>query len=100
MSLLGKQVLVTGASGFLGGALALRLADEGAQVRALVRSPQKAAFLRDQPNVEIVQGDITDADSLRAAAEACAVVFHTAISYGNMALQRAVNVEGTRLVAQ
>ncbi|MDX2140898.1 MAG: NmrA family NAD(P)-binding protein [Chloroflexota bacterium] len=39
MTLTGQQVLITGASGFLGGALAQRLAGASVRVRALVRNP-------------------------------------------------------------
>lgn len=100
MSLQGRVALVTGATGFLGGALALRLASDGASVRALARRPEKAAFLRDRENIELVQGDITDAARMREAAEGCDYVFHVAVSYGNLAAQRATNVEGTRRVVQ
>jgi nucleoside-diphosphate-sugar epimerase len=66
-TLRGETVLVTGATGFLGGALALRLAAEGVQVRALARTPEKGAFLCESAHadrIEIVQGDILDADRL------------------------------------
>jgi nucleoside-diphosphate-sugar epimerase len=99
MSIAGQTVLVTGASGFLGGALAHRLASDGAQVRALVRNPEKAAKLQ-AAGIETAQGDLTNADSLRRAAEGCAYVFHAAASFGNLASQTAVNVEGSRALAQ
>ncbi len=93
------RVLVTGASGFLGGALALRLASEGVRVRALVRRPEKAAFL--PASVEIVQGDLLDPAALRSAAEGCAYVFHCAAALGgDLAMQRRINVDGTRLLAE
>ncbi len=108
-----KTVLITGGSGFLGGALALRLAAQGVRVRALVRNPAKAEFLRtpasDMPvgaqyiaplqrsAIDIVQGTLDDAGSLRAAMEGCDVVFHSAaLLGGHIAQQRATNVEGTR----
>ena len=99
MMLDGQTVLITGASGFLGGTLALRLAAEGVRVRALVRSPEKAAFLRDAAEgaIEIVQGDMLDPVSLAAAANGCTVVFHcAAATRGGIAEQRRVNVEGVR----
>lgn len=99
MSLAHQQVLITGATGFLGGAMALALAEAGARVRALARSPHKAERLR-QRGIEVVQGDITDFGSLQRAAAGCERVFHVAVSYGSMAQQRAANVEGTRLVAR
>ena len=91
------HALVTGASGFLGGALVQRLAAEGHRVRGLVRemplSPSGNA-------VEWVKGDVTVPDSLGAALSGVEVVFHLA------GIRRApvrsaffaVNAEGTRNV--
>lgn len=100
MSLAGKTVLVTGASGFLGGEVVRRAASEGAYVLALVRSPQKAGYVRDTANVEIVQGDITDAGRMREVIHRCDYVLHTAVNYGNWDDQHRVNYEGTRIVMQ
>jgi nucleoside-diphosphate-sugar epimerase len=99
MNLTDQQVLVTGATGFLGGALARRLAADGAQVRGLARSARKAEALSGH-GVEAVIGDVTDADSLRRAAEGCHVVFHCAAAFGSYPEQQAVNREGTRHVTQ
>ncbi|MBZ0302760.1 MAG: NAD-dependent epimerase/dehydratase family protein [Anaerolineae bacterium] len=98
MSLSSSTVLVTGATGFLGGVLAQRLAAEGAQVRALARSPQKAGLIRGLPGIEIVEGDITDADRMRAVTQGCRFVFHAAAAFGDWTQQRRVNVAGTRHV--
>lgn len=95
-----KTVLVTGATGFLGSATVRRLAEGGTKVRALVRSPEKSAFLRTIPNVTVVFGDLTQPDKLRAAAEGCDVVMHTAVAYGTREQQQAINVEGTRNLAR
>lgn len=100
MTLADQRVLITGATGFLGGALALRLLADGAHVRALARSPDKADTLRES-GVEVVQGDVTDPESLRRAADGCGVVFHAAASFArSYERQQAVNVVGTHNVAQ
>lgn len=95
-SLAGKRVLVTGASGFLGGAMVKRLTQEGAEVLALARTPDKAVFLRHLPNVEIVQGDITDAARMISVTHGCQIVFHVAAALnGALDHQRRANVDGT-----
>jgi uncharacterized protein YbjT (DUF2867 family) len=66
-------ILVTGASGYIGGRLVPALLEAGHRVRVLARTPEK---LRDVPwasRVEIVQGDVTDPDSM---AKACSGI-HT-----------------------
>jgi nucleoside-diphosphate-sugar epimerase len=100
MSLTHQTILITGATGFLGGALALRLHADGARVRALARSPEKAGFLRER-GIDIVPGDVTDLDSLRRAVQGCSIVFHAAASFARAyADQHAVNVVGTQNIAQ
>lgn len=99
MTLVGKQVLITGATGFLGKALAKRLIDDGVRVRIIARSPEKAEDLRAL-GVEIIKGDLTDADSLRTACEGCAIVFHVAVNYTTYEKQQQVNVSGTQAIAE
>ncbi len=98
MTFAGKTVLVTGASGFTGGAVARRLATEGAHVKALVRRPERAGYIRDITEIEIIQGDITDVAHLHEIMPGCTYVFHTAVSYGNWADQHRINTQGTRHV--
>ena len=91
-------ILITGATGFIGGRLARRLAQEGARVRALVRSPHKAAPLADL-GVEILPGDITDPDAVRRAARSADIVYHAAAwadEQGDRDAVWAVNVGGTQ----
>ncbi len=70
-------VLVTGGSGFIGGALVDALAAAGRPVRALARSAGAAQALRDR-GAEPVTGDVLDADSLIRASQGCSVVYHAA----------------------
>lgn len=75
----GTKALVTGATGFTGGALARTMQQRGYAVRALVRDPNSgpARQLAAQ-NIELVQGDITDADALKRAAEGVELIQHIA----------------------
>ncbi len=99
-SLSGQTVLVTGATGFLGGALVHRLAAEGVQMRALARNPQRAGYIQHLEGVEIVQGDLQDASRMAELVQGCTVVFHVAAATGGpINHQRTINVEATRKLA-
>ena len=70
------RCVVTGATGYIGGRLAPRLAAEGHDVRCVVRSPDK---MRDVPwarQVEIVQGDVLDEESMRRACAGADVLYY------------------------
>lgn len=70
------RILVTGATGYIGGRLAPRLVAAGHRVRVLARSPDK---LRDVPwagDVEVVRGDLDDPDSVDAACRDIDVVYY------------------------
>ncbi len=70
-------VLVTGGSGFVGGALVDALVAQGRPVRALARTEQAAEALRGK-GAEAVTGDVLDTDSLGRAVAGCSVVYHAA----------------------
>jgi len=90
------KVLVTGATGFVGPRVVQALVDDGHYVRVLEREPGswKRAGLACQ---EAVQGDMTDAASLRRAAEGCGAVVHlVALINGSPEQFRIVMEQGTR----
>jgi nucleoside-diphosphate-sugar epimerase len=91
------KVLVTGAAGFLGGHLVDLLIERGDEVRALVRPVEDASRLHTLPGVEIVQGDLTDAASLRRAVQGVQRVYNVAAKtgpWGPEAVYHATNVQG------
>jgi len=90
------RLLVTGASGFLGSHVAERLAKEGHEVRALLRSTSNRAFLAGFPHDEAL-GDVTDVGSLHSAVSGVDAVVHTAglVKARNEADFQAVNTGGT-----
>lgn len=69
------KVLVTGATGKLGNAVALRLAERGEEVVALVRDPARARELLPA-EVRLAPGDVTDPQSVREAADGAEGVFN------------------------
>lgn len=97
------RYLVTGATGFLGRRLALRLRDAGHEVRAVVRDPAGARDLA-AAGVELFSGDITDRSSLQAPMMGTDGVFHLAALYKlgrrNVGSAEHVNVTGTRNVLE
>ncbi|MGY8990918.1 MAG: NAD-dependent epimerase/dehydratase family protein, partial [Rhodospirillales bacterium] len=72
--------LVTGATGFVGAAVARRLLASGHEVRVLCRESSDRSNL-DGLNVEIAIGDMTDRESLDTAVKGCDAVFHVAADY-------------------
>lgn len=91
------KVLVTGAAGFLGGHLVDMLVERGDEVRAMVRPVEDASRLRKLSGVEVVHGDLTDAESLKRAVEGMQAVYNVAAKTGPWGLEReynAINVWG------
>src|SRR3990170_2060234 len=100
-SLPGRSVLVTGATGFIGGHLAERLVSTGSRVRAVVRRPERAAGLRDA-GAEVIAADLSDPETLRGSCEGIEFVFHCGAWLGTPYTWDAAyttNVTGTRAMA-
>lgn len=93
--------MITGATGFTGGHLALALRAHGYHVRALVRDASKATHLA-RHGIELVQGDLTRAYDVARAAEGCTHIYHIAALYRSArhpdSVYEDVNVNGTRHV--
>jgi dihydroflavonol-4-reductase len=93
------KVLVTGASGFVGSAVAYKLVEAGFAVRALVRAKSTRAHLAGL-DLDFFEGDLCDRKSLDRAIAGTRYVFHVAADYRLWARDPSeiytTNVEGTR----
>jgi dihydroflavonol-4-reductase len=93
------KAFVTGATGFLGSHVARVLAEQGAELRLLVRATSDLRNL-DGLNTDRVMGDLRDPVSIAKAVSGCDVVFHVAADYRlwvrDPAEMYRTNVEGTR----
>ncbi len=96
------MAVVTGASGFIGGAVAKALHEEGFRVRAFVRSTSPRMNLHEA--YEVVVGDVTERESVRKAMSGARFVFHVAADYRlwtpDPAKMLHTNVEGARIVME
>src|SRR5213075_1472161 len=94
---------VTGATGFLGSHVARVLADQGADLRVLVRSTSSLRNLEGL-KAETATGDLRDAGSLEKAMAGCDMVFHVAADYRlwvkDPAEMYQSNVGGTRSILE
>jgi dihydroflavonol-4-reductase len=97
------KAFVTGATGFLGSHVARVLADQGADLRLLVRPTSNPKNLEGL-KAETATGDLRDAASLEKAMSGCDTVFHVAADYRLWVrdpneMYRS-NVEGTRALLE
>jgi dihydroflavonol-4-reductase len=101
-SALSSTILVTGASGFLGSAIAAALRARGHAVRVLARASSPRTNLN--PTDVVCEGDLRDRASLAAALKGARYLFHAAADYRLWARDpeeiRRSNVEGTRLIME
>jgi nucleoside-diphosphate-sugar epimerase len=96
------NVLVTGASGFLGGHVAECLSARGDHVRALVRSTSNRQYLQRLNHVEFFEGTVEQIDRMREAVDGVDAIVHTAgiIKARNTDEFFSVNVGGTSNLVQ
>ena len=79
----GKTILLTGATGFIGGRLLRRLKDQGYRIRCLVRSKSKfQALFPDMPEVELAQGDLVQGSGLAEAMQGVDASYYLVHSMG------------------
>lgn len=94
------KVFVTGGTGFIGGVVVRQLRERGDEVVCLVRSPAKAKPL-EQFGCQLVAGDLSDRETIRAGLEGCDAAIHAAAMYevgipaSERAAMREANVTGT-----
>lgn len=90
---------MTGASGFIGSHVVLKLLERGEQVRVLKRSTSPMKNLQGL-SIEVVTGDLRDPASLKRAVAGCRIIYHVAADYRLWSPDPATlyrsNVEGTR----
>jgi nucleoside-diphosphate-sugar epimerase len=94
------SVLITGASGFLGGRLTQMLAERGEQVRVLARGSSDLRHL-SHLQIQIARGDLSDAVALAEAVRGVRVIYHCAAcstDWAPWATYVAANVAGTQNV--
>ncbi|HEX2247984.1 MAG TPA: NAD(P)H-binding protein, partial [Arthrobacter sp.] len=95
-----QRVLVTGATGYIGGRLVPRLLDAGHQVRVLVRSPAKLKAVPWHDQVEIVEGDLGDAATVARACDGVRTFFYLVHSMGSGEGFERKELEMARTVAE
>lgn len=94
-----KTCFVTGATGFVGAAVARQLAADGWSLRLLSRAGNDRRNVAGLQGATIVEGDLAEPDGFASALEGCQALFHVAADYRiwvpDEAAMNRVNVQGT-----
>lgn len=95
----GREVFLTGATGFIGSRLTERLLARGDRLRCLVRNPSAAAHLEAR-GVKLIEGDISDPVALERGLRGADLAYHLAALYDigvvDEAAMERINVDGTQ----
>jgi 2-alkyl-3-oxoalkanoate reductase len=92
------NIFLTGATGFLGGHLAQRLAQEGCRVTAVGRNQKRGAELTQLPNIQFLPLDIRDSTAIQQAVRGHELIIHAAAksdAWGDPNEFWGINVWGT-----
>ncbi len=95
-----STVLVTGATGYIGGRLVPELLDAGHEVRCLVRTPSKLAGIDWADQIKVVEGSIEDEAAVREAMAGCDAAYFLVHSMGGSHDFAATDRRNARLFAE
>lgn len=95
---------ITGATGFVGAAVARVLLEKGHRLRVLTRPKNNRSNLGGLKDIEIVEGDLTAPESYKESLRGCQALFHVAADYRIWApdpdAMNRINVDGTRALME
>ena len=95
-----SRVLVTGATGYVGGRLVPKLLEAGFDVRVLVRSPHKLVDVPWRSDVEVVEGDLSNTDAVTAACVDVDTLYYLVHSMGVGGHFEDIEAAGANIVAE